>query len=59
MCMRREGIRNPVKTTVTLARDLWEETQIAAIRRGLTFTEVVQRALVKYLEILETEKKST
>ena len=46
-----------IKTTVTLARDLWEESQISAIKSGITFTEVVSVALTKYLSIKEAAKK--
>ena len=56
MVYMHQDDRGPVKTTVTLKRDLWEETQIAAIKRRLTFTEIVQSALEKYLEDLKSEK---
>lgn len=46
-----------IKTTVTLARDLWEESQISAIKSGITFTEVVSAALTKYLSIKEASRK--
>ena len=50
--------KKDVKTTVTLARDLWEQTQILAIRSGLTLTEVVSSALKNYLGTLEEAKQS-
>tara|TARA_B100000315_G_C14286288_1_gene455343 strand:+ start:305 stop:484 length:180 start_codon:yes stop_codon:yes gene_type:complete len=49
--------KKKIKTTVTLARDLWEESQISAIKSGITFTEVVSVALTKYLSIKEAAKK--
>jgi hypothetical protein len=45
-----------VKTTVNLAGDLWKDVKIAAIKRGVTFTEVVDSALREWLESAEKEK---
>lgn len=45
------------KTTITLARDLWEGAKIEALKSGLTLTEVVQAALRRYLEVAERERK--
>lgn len=57
MSGRREGKKDPVKTSVTIARKVWEDAQVYAIRSGLTFTEVVQAALKKYLERIEEDRK--
>lgn len=52
-----EEIRRAVKTTVTLARDVWERAKIEAVRQGLTLTQVVEAALRKYLELAEEKRK--
>jgi hypothetical protein len=56
MFMSRE-VEKAVKTTVTLARDLWESAKIEAVKRGLTLAQVVEAALKKYLELTEAERK--
>jgi hypothetical protein len=56
MSLSRE-VEKVVKTTVTLARELWESAKIEAVKRGLTLTQVVEAALRKYLELAEAERK--
>jgi len=46
-----------VKTSIALARSLWEKAKIKALKEGLTLTQVVEAALRKYLELSEEEKK--
>jgi hypothetical protein len=54
-----ESIAETVKTSVTLTKDLWQQTKIDAIKRGLTFAQVVEAALRKWLELEEQERKKT
>jgi predicted DNA-binding ribbon-helix-helix protein len=54
-----ESIAETVKTSVTLTRDLWQQIKIEAIKRGLTFAQVVEAALRKWLELEEEERKKT
>ena len=46
-----------VRTTISIARKLWREAKIAAIREGITLAAVVQKALEMYLEELEKREK--
>lgn len=46
-----------VKTSVSIARDLWQQVKIEAIKRGLTFAQIVEEALRKWLELEEQERK--
>ena len=46
-----------VKTSIALARSLWEKAKIRALKEGLTLTQVVEAALKKYLELSEEGKK--
>lgn len=46
-----------VRTTISIARKLWREAKIAAIREGITLAAVVQKALEMYLEELEKRGK--
>lgn len=39
-----------VKTSVSIAESLWKRAKIAAIKRGLTLTEIVEMALRRLLE---------
>jgi len=51
-----EAFTKTVKTSISIAEDLWREVKIAAIKRGLTFSEVVNAALRKWLELTEKER---
>ncbi|RLE50024.1 MAG: hypothetical protein DRJ31_02845 [Candidatus Methanomethylicota archaeon] len=53
-----ETLTKTVKTSISIAEDLWREVKIAAIKRGLTFSEVVSAALRKWLELTEKEKEA-
>ena len=46
-----------VRTTISIARKLWREAKIAAIKEGITLAAVVQKALEMYLEELEKREK--
>jgi hypothetical protein len=46
-----------VKTSVSIGRDLWQQVKIEALKRGLSFAEVTQAALKKWLELEEQRKK--
>jgi hypothetical protein len=52
-----EEIEKVVKTSITIARDIWEKVKIEALKRGLTFAEVTEAALKKWLELSEQERK--
>jgi len=52
-----DAITETVKTSITLAKDLWQQIKIEAIKRGLTFAQVVEAALRKWLEIEEQERR--
>ena len=47
-----------VRTTISIARKLWREAKIAAIKEGITLAAVVQKALEMYLEELEKREKA-
>jgi hypothetical protein len=51
------AVKDFVKTSITLARDVWEEAKIWALKKGLTLSQVVEAALRKYLEIAERERE--
>jgi predicted aspartyl protease len=46
-----------VKTSIALARSVWERAKIEALKQGLTLAQVIEAALKKYLELSEEEKK--
>ena len=46
-----------VRTTISIARKLWREAKIAAIKEGITLAAVVQKALEMYLEELEKRER--
>lgn len=50
------AVKDFIKTSITLARDVWEEAKIWALKKGLTLSQVVEAALRKYLEIAERER---
>ena len=52
-----QKVKEFIKTTITLSRETWEKVKIEAIKKGLTFTQIVEAALRKYLEILEKERE--
>jgi len=54
---KADSIAQTVKTSIALTRDLWQQIKIEAIKRGLTFAQVVEAALRKWLEIEEQERK--
>lgn len=49
-------IEKTVKTTITLADNLWRDIKVYAAKKGLKLTQVVEAALKEYLKE-ETEKK--
>jgi len=51
-----EEVEKVVKTSVTLARDVWEKAKIEALKRGLTLTQVVEASLKRWLEVSERER---
>jgi len=51
------SIAETVKTSVALTKDLWQQIKIEAIKRGLTFAQVVETALRKWLEMEEQERE--
>ncbi len=55
-CMSSETL-DKVRTTVTIARKVWKEAKIAAVREGITLARIVQKALEMYLEELEKREK--
>ena len=55
-CMSSETL-DRVRTTVTIARKVWKEAKIAAVREGITLARIVQKALEMYLEELEKREK--
>ena len=55
-CMSSETL-DKVRTTVTIARKVWREAKLAAIREGITLAGIVQKALEMYLEELEKREK--
>lgn len=46
-----------IKTSLNLTKDLWREIKVHAARQGLTLTEVVTKALNRYLELEEKKEK--
>jgi len=50
------AVKDFVKTSITLAKDVWEEAKIWALKKGLTLSQVVEVALRKYLEVAEKER---
>ena len=49
--------RVTIKTSLNLAKNLWREVKLYAVREGLTLTQVVEAALRKYLEIEEAKTR--
>ena len=45
-----EEVKKTVKTTLNLADELWRDVKVYAARKGLKLTEVVQAALIEYIE---------
>ena len=46
-----------IKTSLNLTRDLWREIKIHAAKKGLSLTEVVTKALNRYLELEKRKEK--
>ena len=55
--MSSESLEEKVKTTVSIAKTVWKEAKLAAIREGITLAGIVQKALEMYLKELEKEGK--
>lgn len=46
-----------IKTSLNLTKDLWREIKVHAARQDLTLTEVVTKALNKYLGLKKKKEK--
>ncbi|MEM2618618.1 MAG: hypothetical protein QW356_03920 [Candidatus Hadarchaeales archaeon] len=39
-----------VSTTIKLHRDVWERAKIGALKRGITFAELIEESLRRHLK---------